>query len=137
MSIPPPLSVGDFSRPLSGSVRYLLLLLNCHMQEKTSGIQGTSQGICHNTCRFLYLLLNIFFRDLHRPWLHFRWLIFCRCSSIRTDCVGISNLSLTLSFTKTRILTMGDNYSLPHILSFDSSSNGEGTHHKAPRTSTW
>ena len=135
MSIPPPLSAGDFSRPLSRSVRSLLLLLNCHLQEKTSGIQGTSQGICHKTCRFLYLLLNIF-RDLQRPWLCFRWLIFCRCSTIRTDCEGISNL-LYFLFTKTRILKMGDNFSLPHILSFDSSSNGEGTHHKTPRTSTW
>ena len=45
--------------------------------------------------------------------------------------------SLICSFTKTRILKLGDNFSIPHILPFDSSSNGEGMHHKALRTSTW
>ena len=88
MSIPPTLSAGDFSHVLSGWVRSLLL--NCHMRQKTSGIQSTSPSICHN--RFLYLLLNNFFRDLQRPWLRFRWLIFWRCSTIWTDCEGISNL---------------------------------------------
>ena len=44
-------------------------------------------GICHNT--FLRLLLNIFFRDLHRPWLLFPWLIFCRGGNIRTDCIHL------------------------------------------------
>ena len=86
----PPLSAGDFSRALSGLVKSLSILLNHHTQQKTSGIQGTSPGICHN--RFLYLPLNIFFRDLQRPWLCFRWLIFCRGSTIRTDCEGIANL---------------------------------------------
>ena len=32
----------------------------------------------HLSQYFLRLLLNIFFRDLHRPWLLFPWLIFCR-----------------------------------------------------------
>ena len=68
MFIPPPLSAGDFSSILSGSVKCLPLLLDGHMQEKSSGIQGTSSDIRHNICRFLYLLLNIFFRDLRRPW---------------------------------------------------------------------
>ena len=44
-------------------------------------------GICHNT--FLRLLLNIFFRDLHWPWLLFPWLIFCRGGNIRTDCIHL------------------------------------------------
>ena len=47
--------------------------------------------------RFLYLLLNNFFRDLQRPWLCFRWLIFCRGSTIRTDCEGIVNFLYFLS----------------------------------------
>ena len=33
-----------------------------------------------------------FFRDLQRPWLYFHWLIFCRGSTIRTDCEGMANL---------------------------------------------
>ena len=80
---PPPLSAGDFSCALSGLVKSLSILLNRHAQQKTSGIQGTSPGIFHT--RFLYLLLNNFFRDLQRPWLCFRWLIFCRGSTIRTE----------------------------------------------------
>ena len=48
---------------------------------------------------------------LNRLWRHFKSLIF--------------------SLTKSRTLKKGDNFSLRHILSFDSSSNGEGTHHIA------
>ena len=44
----PPLSAGDFSGALSGLVKSLSILLNPHPQQKTSGIQGTSPGICHN-----------------------------------------------------------------------------------------
>ena len=87
---PPPLSAGDFSRALSGLVKSLSILLNRHTQQKTSGIQGTSPGICHN--RFFYLLVNSFFRDLQRPWLCFRWLIFCRGSTIWTDWEGTARL---------------------------------------------
>ena len=94
MLIPPPLSAGDFSRVLSGLVKSLSVLLNRHMQQKASGIQVTSACICHN--RFLYLILNNFFRDLQKPWLRFRWLIFCRGSTIWRDCEGISNLSYFL-----------------------------------------
>ena len=56
MSIPPPLSAGDFSRALSGSVKSLLILLNRHMQEKPSGIQSTSPRICHNTGSSIFSL---------------------------------------------------------------------------------
>ena len=44
MSIPPPLTAGDFSRVLSGLVKSLSLLFNRYMQQKTSGNQGTPQA---------------------------------------------------------------------------------------------
>ena len=78
------LTARDFLRAVFGEVRSLSLLLNPRMQEKTSVYQ---QGICHNYS-------SIFFRDHQRPWLRFRWIIFCRCSNIRTDREG-EGLSLT------------------------------------------
>ena len=43
---------------------------------------------------FVTIISSIFFRDHQRPWLRFRWIIFCRCSNIRTDREG-EGLSLT------------------------------------------
>ena len=43
---------------------------------------------------FATIISSIFFRDHQRPWLRFRWIIFCRCSNIRTDREG-EGLSLT------------------------------------------
>ena len=70
------LSAKDFLRAVFGSVRSLSLLLNPRMQEKTSVHQPD------------------LFKDHQRPWLRFRWIIFCRCSNIRTDREG-EGLSLT------------------------------------------
>ena len=61
----------SFSHPAAGTPRRACLQAIAACNKKLLVPRHLSQY-------FLRLLLNIFFRDLHRPWLLFPWLIFCR-----------------------------------------------------------
>ena len=72
----------SFSHPAAGTPRRACLQAIAACNKKLLVPRHLSQY-------FLRLLLNIFFRDLHRPWLLFPWLIFCRGGNIRTHCIHL------------------------------------------------